>query len=354
MRPRRLAIASTVMAAGGAALGWAADRRARRGQDAVDDPEWQELRQPLRGRPQRVESSDGTALHVEVLGPGRGRAAGARALRGAPTLVFAHGYALSQDAWHYQRRDLCDEFRLVLYDQRGHGRSQQAAAGDYSIEALGADLAAVVAAAVPHDRRAVLVGHSLGGMAILSYVRQLPQVVAERVVGAVFIDTTGSDVLTGAVVSTGVAAVSAMRSRLTRAAFGGRGSGSLSLLLTRTIGLTAQARPAHVAFTEQLLVECPNTVKAALGPLLTSLDLRDAAPLATMPALVLVGERDRLTPLAQARRLAEALPDAQLIQLPGVGHMAPLEAHEAVSGQLRAFARRLTSAAGVDAVAERR
>ena len=112
-----------------------------------------------------------------------------------------------------------------------------------------------------------------------------------------------------------------------------------SWLLTRAIGLSRSASPAHVAFTEQLLLDCPNSVKAALGPMFTSLDLAHTAALLTVPSLVIVGSQDRLTPIRAARRLADALPHGQLVELPGVGHMAPLEAHEAVTAHLLLFAR---------------
>jgi pimeloyl-ACP methyl ester carboxylesterase len=150
----------------------------------------------------------------------------------------------------------------------------------------------------------------------------------------------------------GAAALSGIGNRLARRAFEGLGrragyadliyssSTDISFVLTKLIGLNRDASPAHVAFTEQLLLDCPNRVKAAIGPLFTSLDLREAAPLLKVPALVIVGEHDRLTPPRQAHRLMELLPDAELVELPGIGHMAPLEAHAAVTAHLRAFAKR--------------
>ncbi len=334
-------------AAGGAALGWLGERRALRGVTQGDDPEAAELRRPVRGRPLTVESFDGTALYAEVLGRDD-----------APTLVFAHGFGLSQHVWHYQRRDLADAYRLVLYDQRGHAGSEEAASGDYSIEAFGRDLAAVVDAAAPAGHPVVLVGHSLGGMTLLAYVDQFPEVVADRVAGAVFLGTSGSDIVTGGVASTGIAAVEILRNSSVQRGFraldrGARyadrayaASTDLSFLITRALGLNANASPAHVAFVEQLVLDCPTSIKAAIGPLFTSLDLRAAAPLLTAPALVVVGEKDRLTPPAQAAKLAALLPDAELVELPGVGHTTMLEAHAAVSQLLRRFAARVFAAAG--------
>lgn len=347
MRKRVLGMAAfAAAAAGGAALGWAGERRMLRHETPTAEPEWLQLRKPVPGRARTVESFDGTHLYVDVVGDDA-----------LPTIVMAHGYALSHKVWHFLRRDLVDEFRVVSYDQRGHGASEEAVSGDYSIEALGRDLSAVVEATLVRDEPVILLGHSMGGMTVLSYVEQYPESLVDRIAGTILMSTSGSDVVTGGVVSIGVAAFQGLANRLSRRAFQSLGrrasaadlvysaSTDLSYVLTKIIGLSPDASPAHVAFTEQLLLDTPTVVKAAIGPMFTSLDLREAAPLLKTPTIVIVGERDRLTPPAQARRLVELLPDAQLIELDGIGHMTPLEAHAEVTAHIRAFARRVLQAA---------
>lgn len=342
VRRRAVAAGAFVAAsAAGVALGWAAERRAMRGTLPGEDPEWADLRTRIEGRPLRVESFDGTMLSGDVLGDDD-----------APVLVFAHGFGLSQHVWHYQRRDLTDEFRLVLYDQRGHAGSEPAVSGDYSVDALGKDLNAVIEAAVPPGREVLLVGHSMGGMSVLAYVDQFPEAVGERIAGAIFIDTSGSDVVSGAIVSTGLAAAKTVRNAITTRAFRALGrtarvadraysaSSDLSYLITRDVGLNHGASPAQVAFVEQLILGCRTEVMAALGPMFTSLDLRDAARLLKVPTLVIVGGKDRLTPPAQARKLADLLPDSRLIEVPDVGHTSFLEAHDVVNRHVREHARR--------------
>ena len=346
MKKRALAMAAfAAVTAGGAALGWAGERRLVRHEQPANDPEWRELSMSVRGRGSTVESFDGTHLYVDVLGEDE-----------KPTLVFAHGYALSHRVWHFQRRDLADAFRIVTYDQRGHGASERAVSGDYSVQALGRDLSAVIEATLGRDDHVIVVGHSMGGMTLLSYVEQYPESLVDRIAGAVLMSTSGSDVVTGGVVSAGLAAFNGLSNRVARRAFsalGRRGgdeepahgaSNDLSYMMTKVIGLSSTASPAHVAFTEQLLLDVPTPVKAALGPMFTSLDLREAAPMLKTPTLVVVGEHDRLTPPAQAERLVELLPDAELIRLPGIGHMAPLEAHAEVNAHIRAFAQRVLRA----------
>ena len=343
MKNRALGIAAfAAVTAGGAALGWAGERRLVRHEQPANDPEWRELSRSVRGRGSTVESFDGTHLYVDVLGSDD-----------RPTLVFAHGYALSHRIWHFQRRDLDDEFRIVTYDQRGHGASERAVSGDYSVHALGRDLSAVIEATHRGDGPVIVVGHSMGGMSLLAYVEQYPESLVDRIAGVVLMSTSGSDVVTGGVVSAGLAAVNGLGTRVARRAFSALGrrrgsdeqahpaSNDLSYLMTKVIGLSSSASPAHVAFTEQLLLDTPTPVKAALGPMFTSLDLRSAAPLLKTPTLVMVGEHDRLTPPAQAERLVGLLPDAELVVLPGIGHMTPLEAHAEVNAHIRAFARRV-------------
>lgn len=341
------AAAFTGAAAGSAALGYFAKRRALADVHLDATSEWAELHRPLHGEPITVRSFDGTALHAEVLGPSD-----------APTIVFAHGYALSQHSWHYQRRGLRDEFRLVCYDQRGHGASEQAASGDYSIRALGRDFAAVIDATTSADQVRIAAGHSMGGMTVLSFAEQFPER-AGGLDGVALVSTTASNVVAGGAFTAGVAALSALRSsvwpgavaRLARRRAAGGDSDDpeawaqdapddVGFLLTGALGLSPRADPAHIAFTEQLMAQCPGRVKAALGPAVTSLRLRHAAEKLTGPALVLVGDHDRLTPLGQARRLAASIPQGRLVVLDGAGHMAPLEAHEQLNGELRELAHR--------------
>lgn len=337
MRRRAMgALAFGMAAAGSAAVGYAAKRRAVAGVDPVAGSEWDELRRPIHGDAEPVTSFDGTVLHAEVLGPAD-----------APTLVFVHGYGLSQHAWHYQRRDLADRFRLVCYDQRGHGASQLAASGDYSMDALGRDFAAVVAATVPAGRPLVAVGHSMGGMSLLAYADRFPDEL-DRLAGVALLATAGGNVVAGSAFTAGTAALSLLRGRARRGRRPDRRPASVAdlaaeadepvadtlFLLTRALGLSPHAHPAHVAFTEQLLVQAPGRVKAALGPTLSSLRLAHAAERLTMPGVVLVGDADRLTPVRQARRLADAMPRSRLAVVAEAGHMLPLEAHERVSAEL--------------------
>ena len=135
----------------------------------------------LRGRELTVLASDGVPLHVEIDGPDT-----------APvTIIFCHGYTLNQDCWCFQRRDLAGH-RLVLWDQRDHGRSGRSGPGSATLDQLGADLKAVIDAAAPGPAPVVLVGHSMGGMTIMALAGQHPGMFGTKVAGAVLINTAAS------------------------------------------------------------------------------------------------------------------------------------------------------------------
>ena len=133
-------------AAVGAAVGVAAERMLVR-RALRPDPERDEPFGGLRGRVVPVIATDGTPLHVEVEEAPEGSLADR--LGDELTIVFSHGYALEEDSWHYQRRDLRALGRLVFWDQRSHGRSGRGSAESATIDQLGRDLESVIAAAAP-------------------------------------------------------------------------------------------------------------------------------------------------------------------------------------------------------------
>ena len=114
-----------------------------------------------------VEATDGVALHVEVDEPRSGVALDEHGLP-RPTVVMSHGYCLTSECWVFQRRYLrWAGHRVVVWDQRGHGRSGRGVSSSYTIAQLGQDLASVITAVAP-DGPLVLVGHSMGGMTTMA------------------------------------------------------------------------------------------------------------------------------------------------------------------------------------------
>jgi pimeloyl-ACP methyl ester carboxylesterase len=300
-----------------------------------DDPEAGEPFGGIRGIPATVTSHDGTKLHVEELGSG-------------PCLVFAHGFSLTQDAWHYQRRDLPDRFRCVFFDQRGHGRSGQPRRDDYSLEALARDLRAVLD--WTGEERVVVVAHSMGGMATLKFAELFPDEPGDRVAGLALVGSTYLDTVRGMTAAvTARGAYRAQRALITGAfRFMGqdpvranqlrrRGS-DLGYLGTRLFGFGSEPSPSQVAYIDRTLAGTDVEVWAKVFPSLIDFDLSEVLETLRLPVLIAVGDKDRITPPTAARHMAEKIPGARLLVLEDAGHCAFLEEHEALDAELAAFA----------------
>jgi pimeloyl-ACP methyl ester carboxylesterase len=299
------------------------------------DPAASEPFGQLRGRPLDVIADDGLRLHAEICGPDN-----------APvTIVFCHGYTLSQEVWHYQRQDLQEDYRLVLWDQRSHGRSGRSDPAHISIGQLGRDLAAVVAATAPGGP-VVLVGHSMGGMAIMALASQRPELFSTTVIGVTLISTSALVDPTGWLPAllrpVGRWAAPALlrgSSRGRRAELIERirgASGDLAFLSTRFIAFgDPDVSPSVVDFLERVIRATPIDVVADFYLALTEHDEREAlATIGTVPTVVLTGVDDRLVTAGQTAELAAAIPGARLVRIPKAGHMVILERPEVVTEEI--------------------
>jgi pimeloyl-ACP methyl ester carboxylesterase len=346
-RAARVVLVGGGVTAAAAALGLAGERYMVARARSRPDPE---VGEPLGERPgeeSRVRSADGTELAVNVAGPRSSR-------KGRPTLVFVHGFSADMTVWHYQWKRFSSDHRVVLFDQRGHGRSGRAAAGDYSLEALGRDLRAVLDAAAG-DGPVVLVGHSMGGMTVLSFADQFPEEFGGRISAVVLANTAAAElvkaVLSGLGIHAGrllaLGAAGARRLvagqerayRIRARALAGRGD--LAFLVARASNFGPNAPPSLVDYVARLGARAPVEVWTDLVGSLIDMDLSDALANITCPALVLVGDVDRLTPPASALMLTRRLPDPELVVVQGSGHCTMLERHEEFNRVLDGFLRRV-------------
>jgi pimeloyl-ACP methyl ester carboxylesterase len=297
------------------------------------DPDWALLSAPSRGRAIPVSSADGTLLHAEEFGP-----------EDAPTIVLIHGWACGLRFWEYQIRDLSRDHRVVAYDLRGHCDSASPATGDYSLQALGADLQAVLEQCIPEGERALVAGHSLGAMTIAAWAKLHPDEVQRRVGAAALVNTGLGDLVTETLVVRMPTRLGRMKQAGGRFVLGApvplpKGPDPIMDSAFKFVALGPKASPARVAFCKSMVTSCRPQVRAAFGASMAAMELHHALELLTVPTLVIAGERDRLTPPVHARRLAQLLPRlTELVELPGVGHMGPVEAPEEVGSQLRGLA----------------
>ncbi|MFJ4921207.1 alpha/beta fold hydrolase [Streptomyces sp. NPDC088725] len=273
-------------------------------------------------------SADGARIHVELYGPAD-----------APAVVLAHGWTCSIAFWDAQIAELAAGHRVIVYDQRGHGRTPLAdhtGRTGCSSDILADDLEAVLAATLEPGRQAVVVGHSMGGMAVMAAARR-PRF--REHAAATLLCSTGSSQLVAEALVVPLRA-GRIRTRLTRRILLARAPlGPVTPLSTRMLGYGTTgpgAAPERVMKCVRIIHDCPRVSRVAWAEVLDGIDLDVGRGELRVPTAVIAGTADRLTPPVHARALAAALPDCLgITELTGVGHMTPVEAPEAVTGAIR-------------------
>ncbi|MQY15251.1 putative aminoacrylate hydrolase RutD [Streptomyces sp. RB5] len=271
-----------------------------------------------------VTSADGARLYAEVHGP-----------EDAPAVVLAHGWTCSTAFWAAVVKDLAVDHKVVVYDQRGHGRSPASATG-YSTSLLADDLGAVLQAALGPGERAVLAGHSMGAMTLMAaadrpYLRERAAALLLCSTGAAKLKLESRVFAVGPKALRGWAHRTFLHSRLPLGPVTPVGK---KLLRYATMG--PGARPAEIEACAYIVHACPPKARGRWGRVLSALDLEAQVRRIPVPTAVIQGLADRLTPAVHGRRLAAGLPDCLgVTELPGMGHMTPVEAPDAVSGAIR-------------------
>ncbi|MFH8474847.1 alpha/beta fold hydrolase [Streptomyces sp. NPDC018000] len=295
---------------------------------------------PVPARELTAISADGARIHVEVHGRD-----------GAPAVVLSHGWTCSTHFWAAQIRDLAVDRRVVVYDQRGHGRSPAGRLERYTTNALADDLEAVLAAALEPGEKAVLAGHSMGGMTMMAAARRAG---LREHAAAVLLCSTGSSRLVAESLVVPLRA-GAVRTRMTRAILEARiplgpvTPVSRRILKYGTMG--AGSAPERVGICAGIVHACPRAARVAWGHALADLDLDAEVRELRVPTAVITGTEDRLTPPVHSRAIAAALPDCLgLTVLAGMGHMTPVEAPEAVTAKIRELVTAYVPTGGTDGV----
>lgn len=315
----------------------AAAERLRR----MPDPEADEvIGEPLDEKTGYLESFDGTRLFVEELGKG-------------PTLVLAHGWFCNTDSWHYQKKWLSEKYRIICYDQRGHGRSPAELGADFSLEAFTRDLRCVLdnyAAGEP----VVLAGHSMGGMAILKFVDMYPEELGKTVKGVALVDTSNVP-LTSCLV--GGPALRFMQKPVVEPllrwivdheGFADRVKTTVVgtspfLVATRYLGYGKGASLNQLEYIGEMArrSSMKGVCQAGLGllekPETISLD---ALARSGIPVLVWVGRQDKLTRPEISERMHAELPGSELYIIENAGHPSYMEEYRRFNSVFSDFAKK--------------
>ena len=244
----------------------------------------------------------------------------------APVVVLPHCWGCSHEIWLPVARRLRSQgFRVVLYDQRGHGTSTRGTA-PLAIETLAHDLAAVLDATDVHD--AVLAGHSMGGMTIMSLATYRPEVLRDRAKATVLVSTAATRLRGGPPQGTRVATAMVSSPLVTRAMRSKNGH-----LLVRSAFGESPVR-SHVDLTRNLFGGCHGTVRGDFLTSMSSMDLLEGVATMEVPTTVMVGTRDTLTLPKKAEQIVATVPGARLVTLQNRGHMLPLEDPDAVADEI--------------------
>lgn len=269
------------------------------------------------GEPVRITRPDGTVLHALVAGQG-------------PPVVLVHGYTARTLEWNLVWDELqARGFRVIAFDQRGHGRSNLGSDGIGS-EPMAADLAAVLEHFDVRD--GVLVGHSMGGFVTIRAVLDHPDV-APRLRGLVLFATWAGRILDGApqnrlqipLMEYGILQ-RLIRNQTVATLFGAAQCG-------------ARPSPAMVS----VFVDFFNQHLDEHGPLLpivrafSNEDRYKRLSEIAVPTAVVVGSADRTTPTSHSRRLAEGIPGARLVTVPDAGHLLNWEASDELIKVVESF-----------------
>jgi pimeloyl-ACP methyl ester carboxylesterase len=249
-------------------------------------------------RSYRVEV-DGLKLAVAEWGPAD-----------APPLVLLHGLTSDLHAWDRWGERWAPEFRVIAYDQRGHGESEHAVPGGfeaYNVRQLVADLDGLVRA-LELPRFSVL-GMSMGGRPVLAYATRRPEIVDAAVVvdiGPEMDRTGGRSVRDGVKAQVGTPSAS-----------------------------EAPAAPAAPVPYDPTLLELMGRKS------LTEIDfLWDAVRALTCPTLVVRGEHSTILSAAIAQRMTDELPDGELVTVAGAGHAVPTDRPDEFEHAVLTFLRR--------------
>lgn len=302
-----------------------------------------------------VITEDGLRIHVTV----RGR-------EDAPlTVLLSHCWTAEESDWHYQVTDLLARYghdiRLITWDHRGHGRSDRAPEAACTIPLLTRDLGLVIDTYAP-EGPLVVAGHSVGGMAITAIPEERPDLMP-RIAGVLFVSTTSGELskvtlglpaATGPILRDRLPFVLASRSRMLSLSRRERFP-VMERQIAKRFLFGRPARPRDVGHVvDQLIHAWPETMSGFFKDMMAHDRIGNLAAFDDIPATVLVGSRDLLTPPEHAGKIAQGIRGARLLVAPGAGHYLPFERRELVSDELCVLVDRALARAAGQAAPERR
>jgi pimeloyl-ACP methyl ester carboxylesterase len=240
-----------------------------------------------------------------------------------PPLVLLHPFPANHKFWRPAAALLDSRYRLILPDLRGHGASEPGD-GPATMEKHVADVVRVLEAV--GISKAIFVGVSIGGYVLFEFWRHY----RERVQALILCDTRGqADTPDGR----------ASRLKSADEVLQNGPDAFLEQMLQKLLGAsTRSSRPDLVASARKMLGEMkPAGIAAVQRGMAARPDSIPTLKIITVPTLIVVGEEDTLTPLADSELMRQHIADSRLEIVPRAGHFAPFEQHQAVVAIVRRF-----------------
>lgn len=287
------------------------------------------------GTAQRISRPDGSEIHIEFHGP-----------PDAQPIIMSHGWGPNSTVWYYAKRQLSNHFRLILWDLPGLGKSGKPKNKDYSLEKYAHDLEAVVSLA--GDKPAILLGHSMGGMIMLTFCRLFPEYLNRQVAGLILVDTTYTNPVKTSIFSSllqmiqkpllqpvlylviALSPVFWLMSGLSYL------NGSMHIT-TEISGFTGGETRGQLNFSTLLGLHSSPGILARGVLAMFNFDETATLPTINIPVLVIVGKSDIATIPAASRRMSIDLPKAELAILQPAGHMGLMERNKQFADTVRSF-----------------
>ena len=264
--------------------------------------------EPFMGTTRVIETADGT--HIKTVWAGEGDR----------SVLLAHGFGSSSDSWNLLAPLLVDQgFRVIAFDQRGHGESTIGSNG-VSTTSMAADYGAV--AELYDLRDAVLVGHSMGGFLALAFLLDGHPDLTNRIGSLMLLSTFAGDVSN-----------SAPQNKL-----------QIPMIKSGALQKTLKLKPARQAFTRSLVGEhYDKDMAPAFVPVFLKANHEQLIPILEamveenrygrlseldLPTTVVIGTKDKTTPPLHSLQLHEGIAGSRIVTLIGTGHAPNWESPE--------------------------
>lgn len=279
-----------------------------------------------------LTTSDGLRLHAETIGRG-------------PSMLMCNGLFCTTQYFVSWREHFGQSYRLVQFDYRSHGRSDDdPEPSRVTIERLVDDAALVLEKLC--DEPTIVVGHSMGVRVALELYRRHPERISTLLLlcGSVF-DSLG-----------GVASLPPVRHAVVRVLDSAGWLGPLargikdvavhqdlvSKVGTALGGLSAKTPRAPVDALLAHLDRLDVRMMVSLARSYIHHSSEDILPRVKVPTLFMVGQKDSLAPPSHARKVAALLPDVQQVVIQGCMHLAPVEKPDEVHQVVERFLARIS------------